>query len=449
MRTDRTAMFRRSFGLISGPVRALLPAALLGISGLAAPPAAAAKPQRFSVDVQAPDGKGCITGEKLADAVQKHTRGPAKPEKVDVQIEAAGQGTGWVADVTVKGRPGTRRVKTPSASCSKLDQGLVLVVTMLVDPDDEEPPPPPKKADKGDQESPGDADEPAPGSGWGDEPADELPADDDAEPQKKPGAPKGDSPNKPEPEGGSLGNHGKKGEPGCSDKGSPDKGSPKKGSPDEDADKADDAEESAKGAGKGKKKAPPKEKVQFGLTAEAVYATGLVPAGVPGVRVALSWMAPTPVGIEAAFSYYAPVEEWQWSGQNNAIRHVEAMAFELNACPAKVDAGRLHFGACAGVTVNRYQHWASASGPDIDQAQDPYYWGYGTSEAWSVAPSADLRFGVSLFSALRVGATVSAQVPVSQGGGQAWGGDPMFAFGPLYEPVIFQARAGITVVLPP
>jgi hypothetical protein len=446
MRTKRSSLFssivpRHCLG-------GLAAAALVGLGP--APASASETSHGLHVDVHAPAGKGCISAEKLAAAVNKHVRGAPKAAVVDVQIQAADP-SGWTADVTIAGRSGRRSVRTESASCGKLDEGLVLVVTLLVDPDDDDAPPPapaPPKAG-GDAPEGGDASPNEPGSSWGkDDPKDDPGEDDpgaaaDA-PAKTPAAPKSDkgSSDKGSSDKGSS-------DKGSSDKGSPDKGSPDKGSPDKEPAKKDVGKKDT-----GKKDA--RKKVQFGLGASLVYASGLMPSPAPGGRLSLAWLSPTPVGLEASFTYFTPVDQSGGASGISYVRHIEAMHFQIDACPARVDVGRLHFGACAGLGVTRFEHTTTdSSGVPGPVAGDPYD-GYGRAVNYIASSSADLRFDVQLFSAMRIGAGLGAMVPINRPSSSAWG-QPVVGgsstnvvdLGPISDPVIFQARLGITLVLPP
>lgn len=473
MRTKRSSLF-------SSIVPANLLGALAGaaLAGLAPAPAQASETSHgLHVDVHAPAGKGCISADKLAGAVDKHVRGTPKPAVVDVQIRA-GDPSGWSADVTVAGRSGRRTVRTESASCSKLDEGLVLVVTLLVDPDDDDAPPPAPAPPKARKDAPGGGDAPSkePGSSWGQDDSDEDDPGAEGAPAKSPGAPKGDSPNTPEPEKGAHGDPGDtcpcggggpdKGGPdkGAPDKGSANKGSADKGSPDKESPHKGSSHKGASGKGAPDKGSPDKapsgkgvgkkdagKKVQFGLGASVVYAAGLLPSAAPGGRLSLAWLSPTPVGLEASFTYFTPVEQYAGPSGTSYVRHIEAMHLEIDACPARVDVGRLHFGACAGLGVTRFQHSTTDfSGVPGPVAGDPYY-GYGPVVDYIASSSADLRFDVQLFSAMRIGAGLGAMVPFNRPSSSP----PVVVdasvvdFGPISDPVIFQARLGITLVLPP
>lgn len=436
MRTLRSSLFFSSPG---AKIRLFAALASASIAGLAAPAASAGPRGGLRVNVASPDGKGCISSEKLKSEVLLHTKGTPKPAAVDVEIEAVGPG--WVADVAVAGRAGKRTVKTQSGACSKLDEGLVLVVTLLVDPDEEEPAPAP--AGHADKDSP-DEDEPAPagGSSWGKDDPEEEPGDEAPAAGKKPGAPTGDSPNAPEPEAGPWGK-GKKG----GDKGSPDKAPPNnapadKGSP------AKGGQEPGKKGGKEKGDGDLDRRHRFGISASAVYTAGLLPVAAPGVRVAFSWMPPVRFMMEGAFTYFAPVDEYRSTGSYSGQRHVETFQAELDACPAKLDTRWVHFAACAGLSLTRYQHYLSDMSGYSGNDPLPYY-GYGTTEDWMLSSLADLRLDVSLFSAMRIGAGLGVQVPAMNRPGQNNGFYPVEGFDSFADGVIFQARAGITLVLPP
>ncbi|MEZ4310947.1 MAG: hypothetical protein R3F14_23135 [Polyangiaceae bacterium] len=128
----------------------LLGAGLAG-GALAMPASASAgESDELVVAVNAPLGKGCISGEKLKVAVQKRVGSAARRKTVDVRIQTNDPEPGWMAEVSIAGQSGRRTVRTQSTSCKELDDGLLLVVVLLVDPQDSPAPAPPPKggADK-------------------------------------------------------------------------------------------------------------------------------------------------------------------------------------------------------------------------------------------------------------------------------------------------------------
>lgn len=437
-RNSRTRASRFSF---TSSLFALAGGALAGLAPCAA---SADEPAETAlhVSVTAPAGKGCISGEKLQHAVQKRVGSVARHTAVDVHIESAAPVPGWVASVAVAGRAGHRTVKTRSPSCGKLDDGLVLVVTLLVDPDedDEETPPaalpaPPSSKPRGDEPS-------NPGAGGGSWAPDE-PAEPEEKPEeepeswpgaRKPGDPAQDPAREPESERGRS-RRGDK--PPAGDEPSRDEAPSKVAR----ATKGDPAR------GKGEEAAAgwPK-KMQFALGASAVYSMGLAPAGLPGVRGSFAWLSPTPVPIEASFTYHSDYEEY--TGNTTAFTYQQAMSFGVTSCPADVNVGLLHFGACAGMTVTRLQQRFQADSPyPMDPMVDESGPEYREMDHLMMSPTADLRLDVTLWKVLRVGAAVEVMTPINRPEIVAL--TDTYSVGPLTEPVIFQARLGISLVLPP
>jgi outer membrane biosynthesis protein TonB len=411
----------RTLSLCRHP-RAIFGAALAScaVAGLAPATAHAGEPQDgFRVEVDAPSGKGCISSKKLETAVRKHVRGEPRAAKVDVRVEAADPGPGWVADVTVAGKTGRRTVKASGASCSQLDEGLVLVVTLLADPDEDTPDAPPK-AD-GDKRE-GDADARPKGS-WGDEePAEEEPAARPERPAK---------PAEPEPAE-----------------------EPEKPAPAEPAIAPEPANAgSKKEAPEPKQAVSRKRRAQFGIGTSMVYTTGLLSVPAAGVRAAITWLQPTPVALEAAFTYHVPQGYDTMSGAAPQILfspgatfvswHLDAVTSELNVCP-KFDVWRLHLGVCGGaaLTYVHYQEWNRVATTD-NQLGEPTYVEY---SKFIVSQTTDFRLDISLASFLRAGAGFQVLVPIvnSNDYNAIWGPGS----GPS-DRVAFQARGGLTLVLPP
>lgn len=406
---------------------------LAACSVLAAPMlwsvAAGAHPEpadELHVAVHAPGGKGCISGEKLKVAVQKKI-GTGKVRKtVDVRIQTNDPEPGWTAEVAVAGKAGLRSVKTQS-SCSELDDGLVLVVSMLVDPEEEAPPPPPKgKADSTEPEEEGD-------DSWGTNKPTQEEGDEEGEstPAKK-GAPN-DKPKGSEKDPEPVQNKPGQNKPGANN-----------GSGEDDKNLEGDEEEGGKkNENKGKDKKP-KQKVQAGIGASLVTAVGIVPAALTGVRGSVEWLAPTPVTIEAGLTVYLPYSE-SMGGQEWVYRQMQASAIDLTGCPVNVSNPLFRMSACAGVAATWIQHSGQSEwyDPAIPEYAQPQYY---SSDSIVISPTAEMRLDLFVASWLRLRAGAGLMVPVNPVSWGYTGGDfPI----DMMSDVIFQGQVGIQVVLPP
>lgn len=443
-RNSRTRASRFSF---TSSLCALAGGALAGLAPCAA---SADEPAETAlhVSVTAPAGKGCISGEKLQHAVQKRVGSVARHTAVDVHIESAAPVPGWVASVAVAGRAGHRTVKTRSPSCGKLDDGLVLVVTLLVDPDedDEETPPaalPAPPSSKPHAEEPSE-----PGAGGGswvpDKPAEpqELPEEEpEEEPESWPGA---REPGDPARDPGREPARDRESERGRSGRGDR---HPAGDEPSRDKAPSTVARATKGDPARGEQAAEAPKKVQFVLGASSVYSVGLVPAGLPGVRGSFAWVSPTPVPIEASFTYFTEYDQYMSSATQSGLFHAETMAFGATVCPADLNVGRLHFGACAGMTVTRLQQRFQEDSLFLEE-QDPGYAPlYTQTDHFMVSPTADLRFDIRLWKGLRIGAGMEVMSPINRPDPVGFN-DP-YAVETTTAPVIFQARLGISLVLPP
>ncbi|MBK8255491.1 MAG: hypothetical protein IPK82_22870 [Polyangiaceae bacterium] len=386
------------------------------------------------VAVHAPGGKGCISGEKLKVAVQKKIGSGRVRKTVDVRIQTNDPEPGWTAEVAVAGKAGQRSVKTQS-SCSELDDGLVLVVSMLVDPEEEGPPPPPPKGKKNSTESDEDEED-----SWGATKPTQEEVDDSegkSTPPKKgtpDDKPKG-SEKKPEPVQNKPGQN----KPGSNNGGEDDKNL--EGDEGEGGKKNDD-----EGTGKDKDKTPKSDgKVQFGLGGSFVYTMGMAPVGLPGARAYLEWLAPTPITVEAGFTYHAAYSEGWAFGATMVQRQMEAKGVDLKACPANVSNSWLRMSGCAGVEATWVSH--SSSSENLNPPMDGSYWPeYYSSEELVISPSAEVRLDLKVFSWLRARVGAGLLVPVNP---TSWVLSAEFPSNQMMEPVIFQGQVGIQVVLPP
>jgi hypothetical protein len=92
-----------------------------------------------------PDTDGCITSEALAGAVAERLKRPVfvPDDEADVVIEARVEQRKvprkWHARILLTTPTGavlgTREIESPEASCRSLDESLVLVIALLIDPD--------------------------------------------------------------------------------------------------------------------------------------------------------------------------------------------------------------------------------------------------------------------------------------------------------------------------
>ncbi len=87
--------------------------------------------------------EGCISGEELAATLQRRLRrgtigGPEAELTLEGTVAPAERGVGWKAWVVVRDRAdrsaGAREVATDEASCRALDEALLLVLSVIIDP---------------------------------------------------------------------------------------------------------------------------------------------------------------------------------------------------------------------------------------------------------------------------------------------------------------------------
>lgn len=436
-----------------------------GAVAAAATSAQAGPADELHVAVHAPLGKGCISGDRLKVAVQKHVGDGARRRTVDVRIATNDPEPGWSAEVAVAGRAGTRVVRTQSTSCNQLDDGLVLVITLLLDPEEKDPPGPAPKGGA----APDEPRSPGGGSSWGTEPpGGDAPADEEPHGQAKdgpgakgdPGAgpdvdqePEQETPDAPAadagddaPGGGGDRHRGEKEAEKGGAKG--DKGRAGAGAGgDEDEDRSGSKTDAEKD-GAGKREGEEKKKVRFGIGAGFAYTVGLLPAGLPGARLSFAWMAPGPFPFEASYTYNGRIGEYKETSGVGWTRELSSMTFEVQACPLGLTAGWLHLTACGGLASTYVEENVSASyltaTPDFPENTLPLY---SHQEQLMLSPTAELRADMSLLSWLRVRAGFGGMVAVN----------PMSSAAALYsysdqkltEPVIFRGQLGIEVVLPP
>ena len=386
-----------------------------GVAGVGNGAAWAGPADELHVAVHAPIGKGCISGEKLKVAVQKRVGGGGQRKTVDVRIQTNEPEPGWVAEVAVTGREGSRTVRTQSASCNELDDGLVLVVILLVDPEEE--PAAPETEDKGKTEA-GKG-----GGSWGTDAGESVGK---GETKSADGA--GDA-----PKGGPG-----EGEPGASNRAGVDGGVGKEAVGKEAVGK----EAVAKG-GAVDRNEERNRKVQFSLGSSFVYTLGLMPSALPGWRWTFSWRSPAPFPIETSFTLNARWAERRSDSTVSLTRQVDSMSFEAAACPLGAEIGRLGLAACGGMALTYVEHnfWGSDPG-----AQDPDQ-SYIHQEHVMISPVAELRLGVRVLPWLRAKAGFGGMLSVNPISADSY--TQPYSDRELTGPVIFRGQLGIEAVLPP
>ncbi|MEZ4310946.1 MAG: hypothetical protein R3F14_23130 [Polyangiaceae bacterium] len=177
-----------------------------------------------------------------------------------------------------------------------------------------------------------------------------------------------------------------------------------------------------------------------------MYTTGMLPEGLPGVRLSLAWLSPTPVPVEASFTYNARFRQYRDTAEGSWSRTVDSFSLEFTACPANVAAGRLRFSACAGIATTYFE--MTEESYLYDPAYLPYYSQWGTL---MVSPAAEVRFDVQIFSWLRARAGFGGMVAINPPESTVLF-DPGFEQpfdSKLTEPLIFRGQLGIEVVIPP
>lgn len=125
----------------------LLASQLVGVRAAGAEtPARAAEPSGRSARLQwqrLVGAEGCISGEELAATLQRRLRrgtigGPEADVTLEGTIAPAESGVGYKAWLVVRDRSdqslGTREVTSVETSCRALDEALLLVLTVIIDP---------------------------------------------------------------------------------------------------------------------------------------------------------------------------------------------------------------------------------------------------------------------------------------------------------------------------